>query len=246
MRYGLQRSSGQYKVGPYNRRLLVTSADFSLQAPMKRTFLSLLLLSAAALPAQAQDVVKGEQRAAMCIGCHGIPGYQASFPEVHKVPMIAGQNAAYIVAALNAYKKGERKHPTMRGISTALSDEDMANLAAFYEKQGASMVKTVSTTPAPSAEVDALLKKGVCASCHGENLNKPIDPSYPKIAGQHADYLYVALRSYKVEGNPQVGRSNAIMVAQMKQFTPAELKKLAQYIGSLPGDLRTVPQSKFR
>ena len=50
----------------------------------------------------------------MCIGCHSIPGYQASFPEVYKVPMIAGQSAKYIVAALNAYKKGERKHPTMR------------------------------------------------------------------------------------------------------------------------------------
>jgi mono/diheme cytochrome c family protein len=53
----------------------------------------------------------------MCIGCHGIAGYQASFPEVHKVPMISGQNAKYITASLVAYKKGERKHPTMRAIA---------------------------------------------------------------------------------------------------------------------------------
>ena len=67
----------------------------------------------------------------MCIGCHGIKGYQASFPEIHKVPMIAGQGAKYIVAALTAYKKGERKHPAMRGIAASLSDQDMADLACL-------------------------------------------------------------------------------------------------------------------
>ena len=56
----------------------------------------------------------GKTKAAMCIGCHGIKGYQASFPEIYRVPMISGQGAKYIVAALTAYKKGERKHPTMR------------------------------------------------------------------------------------------------------------------------------------
>jgi cytochrome c553 len=216
---------------------------------MKRFAIPLLLaLAAAPFAAQAQDAIKGEQKAAMCIGCHGIPYYQASFPEIHKVPMISGQNAKYIVAALNAYKKGERKHPTMRGIAASLSDADMADLAAFYEKHGASSVKTVADTPAvqPSAVVAGLLTKGACISCHGANFNKPIDGAYPKIAGQHADYLYVSLKSYKVSNNPQVGRANAIMGAQVKPFTNAELKAMANYIASLPGDLRTVPQRKFR
>ena len=198
--------------------------------------------------AQAQDAAAGEKKAASCIGCHGIKGYQASFPEVHRVPMISGQNAKYIVASLQAYKKGERRHPTMRGIAITLTDTDMADLAAFYEQHGASMIKPVAETPAaqPTPEVAALLAKGACATCHGVNYNKPIDPGYPKIAGQHADYLYVALRAYTVTGNAKVGRSNAIMAAQVKQFKPAELKAMAQYIGSLPGELRTVPQSRFR
>lgn len=216
---------------------------------MKSFALSVMLaLAGAPFVAQAQDAIKGEQKAAMCIGCHGIVGYQASFPEIHRVPMISGQNAKYIVAALNAYKKGERKHPTMRGISASLSDADMADLAAFYEKHGASSVKPVAETPAvaPSAAVNALLTKGACISCHGANFNKPIDGAYPKIAGQHADYLYVSLKSYKVSNNPQVGRANPIMGAQVKPFTNAELKAMANYIASLPGDLRTVPQSKFR
>ena len=198
--------------------------------------------------AQAQDAAAGEKKAAMCIGCHGIHGYQASFPEIHKVPMISGQGAKYIVAALTAYKKGERKHPTMKGIAASLSDADMADLGAFYEKHGASSLKTVAETPAvaPSAEVAALLTKGACASCHGANYSKPIDGSYPKIAGQHADYLYVALHAYTVTGNPNMGRSNAIMVGQVKQFKRDELKAIAKYLGSLPGELRTVPQDKFR
>jgi cytochrome c553 len=216
---------------------------------MKNKALILALALAGTAPvATAQDVAAGQKKAAMCIGCHGIPGYQASFPEVHRVPMIAGQNAKYIAAALNAYRKGDRRHPSMRGLAGSLSDADVADLSAFYEQQGVSAVKPVAarTAPTPSPEVAALLTKGACASCHGIDYNKPIDPSYPKIAGQHADYLYVALKSYKVEGNPAVGRANAIMAGQVKNFTQAELKAMARFIGSLPGDLKTVPESRFR
>ena len=219
---------------------------------MTKAFPLLLALAGAASMApvaQAQDAAAGQKKAAMCIGCHGIPGYQASFPEVHKVPMISGQNAKFIVASLAAYKKAERKHPTMKAIAASLSDQDMSDLGAFYEKNvKADMVKTVSDTPssAPSADVAALLTKGNCASCHGVNFNKPIDGAYPKLAGQHADYLYVALKSYQTEGNTQVGRANAIMAGQVKQFKLAELKAIAAYIGSLPGDLQTVRQSPFR
>jgi len=208
----------------------------------------ILALAGTVIPAQAQDAKAGEKKAAMCIGCHGIIGYQASFPEVHKVPMISGQNAKYIAAALNAYKKGDRKHPTMRGIATSLTDTDIADLAAYYEQHGKSSVVMVADAPAtqPSAEVAALLTKGACASCHGANFSKPIDGSYPKLAGQHGDYLYVALKAYQTAGNPQVGRGNAIMVGQVKQFSRLELKALANYLASLPGELHTVPQSKFR
>jgi cytochrome c553 len=213
--------------------------------------LALAGMACVAASAQAQPApnpAEGEKKAAMCMGCHSIIGYQASFPQVHKVPKISGQNAKYMVAALNEYKKGDRKHPTMRAIAGSLTDQDMADLAAFFESQGASSLKTVADTtpPAPSAEVGALLAKGACSSCHGANFNKPIDAGYPKLAGQHPDYLYVALKAYGTEGNPQVGRGNAIMGAQVKQFKHEELKAIADYLGSLPGDVRTVPESRFR
>jgi cytochrome c553 len=200
-----------------------------------------------AKPAGPGSAAAGEKKAAMCIGCHGIKGYQASFPEIHKVPMISGQGAKFIVSALTAYKKGERKHPTMRSIAVSLSDQDMADLAAFYEQHGGpAAAAPPDGAPAAPPEVNALLTKGACASCHGTNFTKPIDPSYPKIAGQHADYLFVALKAYKTEGNAQVGRGNAIMGAQVKQFTNADLKAVAAYLASLPGELRTVKEPPFR
>jgi cytochrome c553 len=202
--------------------------------------------------AQAQEVkgdaAVGKTKVAMCIGCHGIPGYQASFPEIHKVPKISGQNAKYIVSALNAYKKGERNQASMRGIAETLSDQDMADIAAYYSTHGVIAGAVLADKPnkTPSAAVDALLKKGGCVACHGENFAKPIDPAYPKIAGQHADYLYVALKAYKTEKNPNVGRSNGVMAGMAKQFSNSELKEISKYVGSLDGDLKTVPQSSFR
>ena len=210
---------------------------------------ALAVASVTAISAQAQEV-KGdakaaEQKIAMCIGCHGIKGYQASFPEVYRVPMISGQNAKYIASALNAYKKGDRKHPTMRGIADSLTDQDIADVAAYYEQHG--KTEPVSKAPAaPDAKVAALLQKGACVSCHGDNFSKPVDPSYPKIAGQHKDFLFVALKSYKVENQSTWGRSNGVMGGIAKQFSNAELKALSAYVGSLDGDLKTVPQSKFR
>jgi cytochrome c553 len=207
----------------------------------------LLALFGASTGAMAQDAAAGQRKAAMCIGCHGIQGYQASFPEVHRVPKISGQNAKYIVAALAAYKSGERKHPSMRGLAGSLSEQDMADLAAFYEKHGEGSIKPVSAPPAaPRPAVAELLTKGACASCHGANYNKAIDPSYPKLAGQHADYLFVALKSYKAKDLSTAGRNNAIMSGQVAQFKPAELKAIANYLGSLQGDMKVVPQSRFR
>lgn len=196
------------------------------------------------------DAKAGAGKIAMCIGCHGIPGYQASFPEVYKVPMISGQNAGYIASALQAYRKGDRRHPTMRGVADSLTDQDIADVSAYYAGQVPQGGAPAKASREPSAQVAQLLQKGACVSCHGENFSKPIDPSYPKIAGQHPDYLFAALKAYKVGGgansNAPVGRSNAIMAGIAKQFSNAELKALAGYLGSLDGELQVVPQSRFR
>lgn len=105
---------------------------------MKKLF-ALLALAGVANFAAAADVVgnadAAKNKVAMCIGCHGIPGYKATFPEVFQVPMLGGQSAKYIESALNAYKKGDRKNPSMRGIAAGLSDQDIADVAAYYAQQ---------------------------------------------------------------------------------------------------------------
>ena len=85
-----------------------------------------------AAEAQQQSGQAFENAHAMCIGCHGIPGYKTAFPDVYHVPKIAGQQPQYIVNALKAYKSGERSHPSMRGIAASLSDADMQKLADYY------------------------------------------------------------------------------------------------------------------
>lgn len=76
-----------------------------------------------------------KDKVSMCVGCHGIPGYQTAFPKTYKVPRIGGQYPGYIVSALQAYKSGDRKHPTMNGIAASLSEQDMADIAAYYGAQ---------------------------------------------------------------------------------------------------------------
>ena len=116
---------------------------------MSRLFCRVLIGAALAFGAHAQDkgLNKGQEKKtaapaktgqgmenahAMCIGCHGIPGYKTAFPDVYHVPKIAGQQPGYIISALKAYKSGERSHPSMRGIAASLTDEDMKQLADYY------------------------------------------------------------------------------------------------------------------
>ncbi|MEM5459321.1 MULTISPECIES: c-type cytochrome [Paraburkholderia] len=77
-----------------------------------------------------------------------------------------------------------------------------------------------------------------CAACHGVNLNKPVSPEYPKLAGQHSDYVYWALRQYQMgNGNPHLGRNNPIMQAQVQSLSQSDMKDIAAYVESLNGDL---------
>jgi cytochrome c553 len=95
--------------------------------------LAALALAAAATAAHAAgDAVAGRGKVFQCQGCHGIADWKTAFPEVYRVPKLGGQKPEYIVAALKAYKKGERDFATMRAVAAELSDQDMADIAAYY------------------------------------------------------------------------------------------------------------------
>jgi cytochrome c553 len=104
----------------------------------------LLAAAAAALPllAAAQDkkaggpAPAGDAPVSMCIGCHSIPGYQASFPQVYRVPKIGGQSPQYLESALKDYRQGNRAHPTMTGIAKGLTDQQISAVAAYYAARG--------------------------------------------------------------------------------------------------------------
>ncbi len=221
---------------------------------MKNSLISLAAFFVALVtsPVNAQElkgnVLNGEKKIAMCMGCHGILGFHTGFPEVYKVPKISGQGAKYIVAALTEYKKGERQNPSMRAVADTLSAQDIADVAAYYSAHGVVPGASLAPKPSkePSPEVAALLAKAACVSCHGDNFAKPVDPAYPKIAGQYPDYIYFALLSYKAEGKPMIGRANPVMGAMVAQFSKAELKLIAEYVGSLDGDLKSLQQPRFR
>lgn len=104
-----------------------------------KKILALLTLASIAHFAAAADVVgnakAGQSKTAMCTGCHGIEHYKATFPEVFQVPLIGGQSGKYIENSLQAYKKGERKNPSMQGIAGSLTDQDIADLAAYYSQK---------------------------------------------------------------------------------------------------------------
>lgn len=106
-----------------------------------KKFLTMLALATGATAIHAADL-KGnadaaKDKVAMCIGCHGIPGYRTAFPEVYHVPKLGGQNAKYIENALHEYQKGDRKFQTMHGIAASLTDQEIADIAAYYSQQKA-------------------------------------------------------------------------------------------------------------
>lgn len=89
--------------------------------------------------AKPGDAAAGKNKIHQCQGCHGVADWKTAFPEIYRVPKLGGQKPAYIVAALKAYKSGERDFATMRGMVADLTDQDMADIAAYY---GAANVTT--------------------------------------------------------------------------------------------------------
>lgn len=107
---------------------------------MRKFKLSIALAGMAAFAAHAQAPAQGNAEAGkskvfQCQGCHGIADWKTAFPEVYRVPKLGGQKPGYIVAALKAYKSGERDFATMRAMVSNLSDQDMADIAAYYGGQ---------------------------------------------------------------------------------------------------------------
>ncbi len=165
------------------------------------------------------DATRGKELAYTCQGCHGIPNYKNVAP-VYSVPKLGGQQAAYLVAALKAYATGDRAHPTMHAHAVSNSEQDRADMAAFFAGKGA-LKATVVGTPPPAAQV--------CTSCHGSDGHTLL-PGYPHLAGQHADYLAQTLRDYK-SGK----RKNAVMAGIIATLADKDIEAVAGFYAKQKG-----------
>ena len=190
---------------------------------------ALILLAAASLAGAAGadgDAANGQKLFETCRGCHSVAGYTNAFPNYH-VPKIAGQHAGRVVAALSAYRSGERGHPTMHAQAASLSDQDIKDLGAYLAAAGSAARGAAPASAAPE-------KAAVCAACHGADGNSP-SPEFPILAGQHRDYLLQALHQYQAGS-----RNNPIMAPQAKALTEQELRELAAWFAAQPSPLDIV------
>ncbi|MCG5075780.1 c-type cytochrome [Paraburkholderia tagetis] len=127
------------------------------------------------------------------------------------------------------------EHALVRGVAVRAS---LLKAASAVCAAAALAFAVQSAHAADASNGKVLADSHNCAACHGVNLNKPVSPEYPKLAGQHADYVFWALRQYQMgNGNVNFGRSNPIMQAQVQSLSERDLKDLAAYVESLKGDL---------
>lgn len=177
----------------------------------------LMLLTSVSASSLAADIKAGEEKSAMCQGCHG-QGGKSSNPQW---PNLAAQQQTYIINQLLAFKSGSRKNPMMENMAGNINDSDIANLAAYFSSQ-----------PAAKAGGDATLgqigkdKAAMCLGCHGQNAAG--NGQIPRLAGQHPSYLVNQLQHFK-SGERQSGHMQAIAGT----LSEDDMKALAAYFGAM-------------
>jgi len=203
-------------------------------------FAAVTVLLATAFNAYAQlqqpltltgDVARGEGLAYTCSGCHGVDSAVNAYPTYH-VPKLGGQNADYIEIALQGYRDGSRAHPTMQAQSVQLSDQDIADIAAWFESIEAAADSGVSS--AGSGKILAGQEKSItCQACHGAS-GIAGSAQWPNLAGQHASYLLQSMQQYQ-SGE----RSNGIMAPLVAALDENTLAEIAAFYAAQDGLYQT-------
>jgi cytochrome c553 len=184
------------------------------------------------------EYVRGQALAGVCAGCHGVDGNSA----VATQPNLAGTSAQYIARQLAHFKSGQRDNAIMKGFATNLSDDEMKSLGVYFAAQkartvGAQDVKLAKTAEKLYRAGDATRGIAACAGCHSPT-GAGIPAQYPRIGGQHSEYVVTQLTAYKAgtRGGATKADNNAsgkIMMGIAAKLTDAEIKALAQYTAGL-------------
>lgn len=202
----------------------------------------LMLVVAGLLSGQAMaagDPEAGEQKAAVCAACHGQNGNSASA----MYPKLAGQGETYAVKQLKEFKSGERENAIMQGQVAGLSEQDMADISAYYARQS---VETGTANPDYAEHGEQIWRGGnaetgvsACTGCHGP-AGKGVDAAgFPALAGQHADYIASQLKAFRaagqesLEGTQRANDSNAMMRSIAARMSDREIRDVASFISGL-------------
>lgn len=167
--------------------------------------------------ASAEDTKTGEKKSEVCLGCHGQNGNSNSV----QWPKLAGQQTTYLEVQLHAFKSGHRSNTMMQAIAANLSDDDISDLAAYYSSQKSSSAGADAATAKAGQP-----KASMCLGCHG--IQGEGKGQFPKLAGQHPDYLATQLNNFK-----NGSRKSGPMQAVASGLTETDVKELAAYFGSL-------------
>lgn len=207
-------------------------------APIAAAMLAFLVMTLGAADAAADSLVEGSVEAGKtksmtCAACHG--------PDGHSVnpmwPNLAGQGAPYLLAQLKAFREGDRKDPVMSSQVQQLSDEDMADLAVFYESLPAAAQPVANAESVAKAEAlyrggDVIDQTSACIACHGPTGRGNPAAGYPALKGQHATYTAKQLRDY-ASGARQSDGNQRIMRQIATRLEEEEIVALASYVQGL-------------
>lgn len=205
--------------------------------------MAVLACTAGAEPLIDGDSKAGQKKAAVCAACHGATGNSASA----QFPKLAGQGAPYIYQQLKLFKSGKRDNAIMQAQAAGLSEQDMKDLAAYYAAQ---QIKPGVVAKPELAQAGAVIYHGgkpeagvpACSGCHGPSGQGNPAARYPRISGQHAQYIAQELTAYRTGERGGYPRAE-VMQGVTRGLTNADIKALAAYITGLmpaePGSLNT-------
>jgi len=179
------------------------------------------------------DAKAGEGKVIACAACHGVDGNSA----LAMYPKLAGQNEAYIARQLSHYKSGKRANPIMMPFASTLSEQDMADIGAYFATQQPSANQADEAYVARAQQLyrggDAKLGVPACIACHGPDGRGMAGAAYPQLAGQWADYVLAKLNEWRA-GTTWGDDSNALIMPEIaKRLSDADIAALASYTQGL-------------
>lgn len=183
------------------------------------------------LLAQEGDAAAGQSKSAVCATCHGADGNS----QIPMNPKLAGQSYSYLLKQLNDYKSGARENAVMSGMVATLSEQDMADLAAWYSSQE---VTLGGVDPEQLELGESLYRYGnsevgvaACSACHGPKGKGVATAGFPSLSGQHSEYTLTQLEYFR--SGARANDDNAMMRMTVERLTDAELEALASYVSGL-------------